>query len=888
MQFIAKIALAIVLKLLIIDFLYVIITITNSVYSFNIIQGWLILVCNLLYYYFYFSLIILLINAIGVLFLNNEIIPILSLKEFLLNLLNRIYLVLYQSFEKHIVWPKWILQSIFLILISIGVVLITDFKVTSFLWIGIQLFIFFLSIKKQFKSAILNVVLIIISAISWVLLSASYHPNILGVISGLVSIKGLLLYYNEYYITWGVGLGWIALLFILLFVFIAIKMQYITSNIATNSKKTILFSLIISICVFFIKHTQQQSFYSVIASADKYPAKLKPLQKNKWLNELVVNSDNHTSLIVNFKKKLIDNIQERIDYYFYEHAISNYLREIEQHLHINEHDEFVVFPYHSIYKLEKNGKNLPRPKRNLEITVAKNEWENFQLMIIPNVNSNIIEIETSLLFPEKIGFEKFEFYQNEFVQLLKPQYSTAAHTGHVSDPLIPLTIIQNNHHKITGKNSIPLKIKSGECSSIWCSIKTNELTQAGNHILTFQIKCKIMPINKWIEKIVQIKIQVLDYSLPQTMTIKTAFSTSPNLVRHMNFYSNYTLNDSLYKAYAYQSLKYLLNPCDLYSTSAMDNSIKVWSDYVEKGANAICLGSIKQIRSSDIMQHKAYKYFLKRKIDSLKLLQLHKYAYFYAFDEVKESGYPELKRREETVHEIERNIPVSFTIAKPTQASIALGDIMIVNTEYYNKDYHKQKTTWWYVCNGPTQKGFANFFTDYDAIAPRILFWQANKYNIEGLLYFCTVLWTNNTYCPNTIIPLQQIEMEHNPNEKALKEGKRWPAIPWVSYSGHDYNGDGQLFYPGKTQYELWPSIRLMNIRDGIEDYEYACQIKQLNDNFLPVDLKAKKEHWIKAFNTFINDYKSYDNNPERLIKLKKEAGLILEEWNKYSFKKVN
>ena len=59
----------------------------------------------------------------------------------------------------------------------------------------------------------------------------------------------------------------------------------------------------------------------------------------------------------------------------------------------------------------------------------------------------------------------------------------------------------------------------------------------------------------------------------------------------------------------------------------------------------------------------------------------------------------------------------------------------------------------------------------------------------------------------------------------------RWPEVPWdqtkvATYREYKVNGDGWLVYPGRNR-EPWPSVRLENIRDGIEDYEYLYLLRE-------------------------------------------------------------
>jgi hypothetical protein len=126
------------------------------------------------------------------------------------------------------------------------------------------------------------------------------------------------------------------------------------------------------------------------------------------------------------------------------------------------------------------------------------------------------------------------------------------------------------------------------------------------------------------------------------------------------------------------------------------------------------------------------------------------------------------------------------------------------------------------------------------------------------------------------LIDYKVVSMKQNPNEKELKKGKRWPKIPWLTYSFYNYNGDGQLFYPGKNQFDLWPSIRLINIRDGIEDYEFASQIMKMKDK-----KSIKRKKWLIRFNNLILNEKLDKTDPIKLIKLKKDAIVLLEEYSR-------
>lgn len=94
-----------------------------------------------------------------------------------------------------------------------------------------------------------------------------------------------------------------------------------------------------------------------------------------------------------------------------------------------------------------------------------------------------------------------------------------------------------------------------------------------------------------------------------------------------------------------------------------------------------------------------------------------------------------------------------------------------------------------------------------------MLFWQAWQRHATGVLYWRVNYWYG-------LLPTTGDE-------------PRWPDVPWdceklTTYREFKVNGDGWLIYPGRDWTPL-PSVRLENIRDGIEDYEYLWLLRELD-----------------------------------------------------------
>jgi hypothetical protein len=135
---------------------------------------------------------------------------------------------------------------------------------------------------------------------------------------------------------------------------------------------------------------------------------------------------------------------------------------------------------------------------------------------------------------------------------------------------------------------------------------------------------------------------------------------------------------------------------------------------------------------------------------------------------------------------------------------------------------------WWYVCTGP-KAPYCTLFIDHPATEMRVWLWQTWQRDIAGVLVWDTNYWTSTAAYPDPAQP-------QNPYDDPMG---------WVSgYSTPDGskqpwgNGDGRFLYPPEAAASGRPttpvmeapvsSIRLEMLRDGLEDYEYLCILRQL------------------------------------------------------------
>ncbi len=172
---------------------------------------------------------------------------------------------------------------------------------------------------------------------------------------------------------------------------------------------------------------------------------------------------------------------------------------------------------------------------------------------------------------------------------------------------------------------------------------------------------------------------------------------------------------------------------------------------------------------------------------------------------------------------------------------------------------------WWYAADAPV-KPYPNFFLDYPVFDCRIIGTLSYKYQVTGLLY-----WSIN----------REWETNLGTREQWEQSGAWKPYIFHIIHKTRkNKNGMGNLVYPGRNG-ELLPSLRLENLRDGLEDYEYLVLLKKLAAKLPENDPdRTEAEKLLKippAVARAVNDYSA---DPQHLITYREQVALMIEKLN--------
>lgn len=436
------------------------------------------------------------------------------------------------------------------------------------------------------------------------------------------------------------------------------------------------------------------------------------------------------------------------------------------------------------------------------VSVARNEKESVQLVVVAHGRDlqQVSVSATDLTGPRGAVIRREDVRLNlvDFVKTPWPRYAVE-YAGWYPDPLMDNAVFD---------------LEKGALKPVWVTVFAPPGSPAG----VYRGQVRIAPANA-PETSVPLEVRVWNFDLPRAPVQKTAFA----LFQHelAEWYGK-PVSDEMRKQWYAFMLDYRLNPTNIYSKTPQPER-DLMEFCVERGLNSFTLACTwhkyenekgGQELAALIEDWQAY----------LKPRGWWDMTYIYGFDECPREKFWEMR---ETYGWLKRRFPDlrRMTTVMPHPELKGYVDIWVPLTSHYNheqaEEYRRDgDEVWTYVCCHPYHP-WPNFFIDYPAIDPRIIFWQNWKYNVPGFLYYAVNLWETNR------------NPEQGPDDplirRMMEAGKRWPEIPWNTFTCATFNGDGQLLYPGPQGQPL-ASIRLASIRDGIDDYDYFAILKSLTD----------------------------------------------------------
>jgi hypothetical protein len=450
------------------------------------------------------------------------------------------------------------------------------------------------------------------------------------------------------------------------------------------------------------------------------------------------------------------------------------------------------------------------------ISLAGGEWESYQVALraAPNTELRDCRVKLGSLRDgqgHSISTRDLQWHQEGFVYYAElsqgAELPEDAAPGWWPDPLLPVS-----------KFSVPPAFTQ----PLWFTLYAPPGTPPG----TYRGEVRIEPANA--DPItVAVEARVYGFDVPVQPHLKTAFALMDGFLERL--YGK-PLTPKLRRAYGDYVLQHRLNPDDISRTDPPD--LEDLEHYNTRGLNAFNVINMVEPRGGNVwvcfseldVYTPTFKQQLMARLDpyvaELRRRGLLDKAYVYTFDERGQEYYPTIKEYFGMIKE-RYGIPTLTTAYVPQDPAVMrdLGidcNCPVTSVYKYGQAEACRKAglrVWAYTCCGP-RKPFANILGDDPLIESRLLWWQAYHQKFDGFLFWGLNIWgrQNNDYL---------IDPERDGPKLRWSITTSPPGVDWTSA----LHGDGELLYPAKDG--PLGCIRLANIRDGLEDYEYLWKLAE-------------------------------------------------------------
>ena len=450
-------------------------------------------------------------------------------------------------------------------------------------------------------------------------------------------------------------------------------------------------------------------------------------------------------------------------------------------------------------------------EREISLSLARRERESAQILVTCDAETELrgvsleiepLEREDGAPFSGDVKWERVGYVPR--VPGCKPHPDAPGEDEKwLPDPLLPAR---------------PFDVARGTTQGAWLTVYASPDAKAG----LYRSSVRVTQNGKTLAT-VPLAVRVRNFSLGRTFRLDTAFSLMDGFLRKKYPGSWQTMKKQAIDV----MLDHRLNPDDISRTSPPDledleharrrgmSRFNILNIVPQPASNVswLCSAPAETLFSDGF--YRKFSERLRPYLDKLAGRGLDRHAYIYGFDECKTNYYSGIDAMWRRLKADFPELPVMTTSTLFWDyAKGRTNKFDCVTTDWYCPvvDQYDAKAAarlrglgkkvWWYVCCSPFHP-YANFSSiEYPPVEGRLLLgyltWLCKA---DGFLYW----HVNNWRWWEKMHPAMD-EAECFFPEWNMKNRSKMP-------------GDGILLYPGKEH--ILPSIRLANIRDGEEDYEY-------------------------------------------------------------------
>ncbi len=526
-----------------------------------------------------------------------------------------------------------------------------------------------------------------------------------------------------------------------------------------------------------------------------------------------------------------------------------------------------TLPAGSGFKREPGVFRILEPAAPVRLQAARGESEGFQLIPVAGESDTAVEIQ-------------FTGLRTADGKTLAPG---AVRWGEVRDITAKETILGETPEERAGfvgswpdliidENPAQVKIPKESEAPIFVRVSAPHDAEPGDYAGELIVR------NRSGEKRLPLALRVLSFALPERNSLPVVFCFRPQ------FYQEWFGIDTLSaerKRYLYTFLNsYRVPPSNIYEPELYPSAADQKEFRLDFATSGYFL-------FNDPLPEAELEKLLDQFRPSLRNVEqagLRDSVYCYSFDELSIGNADLIRRRTAAARQVLGKFKQEFPWLRRVQTSepraemLDLFDIWCPLFDYCREDndsyreFRRQGVKfWWYSADYPANP-CPNFFLGYPLAAPRAIMSLTWQKRIDGILYWCI-----NREWP----------VNRENKERFLTDSTVWlPAIApyWDPESLVRRNGMGNLVYPG-PEGKLYPSLRLENLRDGIEDYEYyrllekrLAELRRLNPAS-PLIAEAVALLTVPA--DVAKEVNDYSRDPRGMMRQHDRLGQMIERVNR-------
>lgn len=486
------------------------------------------------------------------------------------------------------------------------------------------------------------------------------------------------------------------------------------------------------------------------------------------------------------------------------------------------------------------------PKGNAELifNTVKNEYESHQLLITATADVGSYYLESADLSSGDniLTKDHFTVYMEKYVKIAEAAYGQYIHP----DALIPID---------AAMTAGELTIANGDNAAFWVTVHIPAETPAGVYEGTFKLSVENASMD------IPVRVTVNDYTLSDITNGRTLFSWRYDRVGAGELDSSIEMMETYYEFFLDYGISLQSLPLESQTPEEIIDTLIKYYDRLTSytiqnkpgevpGGGTIAEQTKEMIYAVASISGPERNYFDKAMLyvvdepylpdDSKRQYTIHMIGEVdkmlqscvdtIAADTTgKYDTFKTIENWEESILEIPNIMPlvyesasylVQFSDTEDAQTILKSLNTVCPIFDIYNDQLAEKllklceeygiENIWWYGCVGP-KAPYGNYHIgDDNLLGARTYSWVQAKYGIEGNLYWDAAAYTDE----NPMYYNQYVNMYEVPF-RGTHAG--FPA------------GDGCLAYPGAAYgvYGPLPSVRLMAIRDGMEELEMLLALEK-------------------------------------------------------------